>query len=118
MAKKNAKEGGTMKVIIKDPGFPPYLAHIPNEPEALRQFVGGRFQTVTIACDLVVICNEDGRMKGLPLNCAVCGMDFSGTILICSHDRGGGLTDIKNPTRVMQTIRERDRLRSALLGLA
>lgn len=29
----------------------------------------------------MIICNEEGRLLGLPHNCEVCGIDFVGTIV-------------------------------------
>lgn len=106
-----------MKTIIKEPGFPLELIDIPNELKALQQMVGGYIETVTIARDLVVICNEEGRLNGLPPNCSVCGVDFVGPILICSRTRDGEFADIKSPTHIMQLIRERNGLQDSLLGL-
>ena len=36
---------------------------------------------MTIAEGAVIICNEEGRLLGLPHNCEVCGIDFVGTIV-------------------------------------
>jgi len=30
----------------------------------------------------VIICNEEGRLIGLPHCCTICGIDFVGTIVI------------------------------------
>ena len=70
-----------MKVFIKQPGEELYEEEIPNTLEALQEKVGGHIETVTIATDCVIICNEEGKVKGLPENCRVCGIDFVGPIL-------------------------------------
>ena len=57
--------------IIKEPDHP-----------AFQETVGGRIETVTIASDIVFICNADGRNEGLPFNCRLCNVDFFGTIII------------------------------------
>ncbi|MGM9684184.1 MAG: DUF3846 domain-containing protein [Eubacteriales bacterium] len=36
-----------------------------------------------MSSDLVIICDEEGRIKGKPHNCMVCGVDLVGTIIIC-----------------------------------
>ena len=45
--------------------------------------VGGYIETVTLCSDLVVICNEEGRLKRLPHCCEICGVDFVGPVILC-----------------------------------
>lgn len=91
-----------ISVIIKQPGKVPYKTAISPRLENLQQTVGGYIETVTIAEDAVIICNEEGRLMGLPHNCEVCGLDFVGPIVfagvngedfadfpVCFHDFKG-----------------------------
>lgn len=71
-----------MKVIRKKPGCEPELVEVENTLKVLQTEVGGYIETVTIASDAVVICNEEGRILGLPDNGRVCGVDVVGTVLI------------------------------------
>ena len=73
-----------MKAIRKKPGCKPEVIDIDNTLEALQAEVGGYIEAVTIA-DAVIICNEEGRILGLPHNCRFCGVDFVGTILIVGY---------------------------------
>ena len=75
------KKDSEIICVIKDPGERPIVASIPNTLEALQKAVGGHIETVTIASDLVLICNEEGRLLELPDNCTVCGVSFVGPIL-------------------------------------
>ena len=68
-----------MKAIRKKPGCAPEIIEVENTLKALQQEVGGHIETVTIASDAVIICNEEGRILGLSDNCRVCGVDFVGT---------------------------------------
>lgn len=78
---KRMKENQIM-VVIKEPGKAPAVEPLfNNELKAFQEAVGGYIETVTLATDLVIICNEEGRLLGLPSNCKVCGVDFVGTIL-------------------------------------
>ena len=70
-----------ISVIIKQPGRVPYKTAISPTLENLQKTVGGYIETVTIAEDAVIICDEEGRLMGLPHNCEVCGIDFVGTIV-------------------------------------
>ena len=76
-----------MKAIIKRP-FEPVgrLIEIPNELKALQEAVGGYIEVVTLATDLAIVCDEDGRIKGEVPNCEICGIDFVGTILAVGVD--------------------------------
>ncbi len=70
-----------MKAIIKYPGEDPRQWNVPNTLEGLQAVVGGYIEVVRLFEDMAVICDEEGRLKGLPYNCEVCGVDFVGTIL-------------------------------------
>ena len=41
---------------------------------------------MTIASDAVIICNEEGRLRGLQHNCRIFFLDFVGPILIAGVD--------------------------------
>nr|DAV48758.1 MAG TPA: protein of unknown function (DUF3846) [Caudoviricetes sp.] len=75
-----------MKVIIKQPGKEPEVAEIENTLPALQQVVGGYIETVTLATDCCIICNEEGRLEGLPYNLTFCGVSFVGPILVVGID--------------------------------
>lgn len=70
-----------IKVIIKDPGKKPRCVWISNTLENLQKVVGGYIEAVTIASDMCIICNEEGRLRNLPYNCDICGVSFVGTIV-------------------------------------
>lgn len=75
-----------IRVLIKEPGKVPMHTYIPNTLESLQKNVGGYIETVTAAKDLVIICNEEGRLQGLPYNCSILGLDFVGTIILAGTD--------------------------------
>lgn len=94
-----------MKVIRKKPGCEPEVIDIDNTLAALQQEVGGYIETVTIASDAVVICNEEGRILGLPDNCRVCGVDFVGTILVVGRNKDE-FCDVPEADFLMYHLRE------------
>ena len=79
-------------MVIKEPGKAPRVEPLfDNDLKAFQEAVGGYIETVTLATDLVtptkfpdlvIICNEEGRLKGLPWNCTAFGVDFVGTIVV------------------------------------
>jgi hypothetical protein len=58
-----------MKVIIKRPcdQFGEETT-IPNTLRALQETVGGYIETVTLDNGLVLICNEEGKIRDMPYN--------------------------------------------------
>lgn len=77
---------GKIGVIIKEPGRVPRHVNISSTLENLQKTVGGYIETVTIASDCVVICDEEGRIKGKEYCCTICGVDFVGTVIIAGVD--------------------------------
>lgn len=71
-----------IKVIIKRPGEKPHSTWISNSLKNLQLTVDGYIETVTVTPDMVIICNEEGRIKGLPYNCTVGRINFVGTIIV------------------------------------
>lgn len=70
-----------MRIIMKHPGMDPRVCRIENELKDLQRAVGGNIETVTIATDCTIICNEEGKRLSLPPN-EVLGMGFRGTVLV------------------------------------
>ena len=70
-----------LSVIVKRPGSKPYHTYISDSLENLQNFVGGYIETLTFFEDMAVICNEEGRLRDLPYNCEVLGVEFVGDII-------------------------------------
>lgn len=70
-------------VMIKRPGEAPVLEpQFENTLEAFQKAVGGYIETYTLTPELVVICNEEGKLQGLPYNVTIGREDFVGTIVV------------------------------------
>ena len=80
------KKDSEIICVIKDPGERPIVASIPNTLETLQKAVGGHIETVTIASDLVLICNEEGLIMGLPYNHTACELPLVGPIVAVGVD--------------------------------
>lgn len=94
-----------MKAIRKKPGCAPEVIEVENTLKALQDEVGGYIETVTIASDAVVICNEEGRLCGLPYNCLFFGMVFVGTILVVGRSKDE-FCDVPEADFLMYHLRE------------
>lgn len=82
-----------IKVFIKEPGKTMYETIIPNTLEALQDTVGGYIEVVPTDWDWVIICNEEGKINGLPDNLYLYGEYYHGTVIFVGVD-GEEFTDI------------------------
>ncbi|MBR3008356.1 MAG: DUF3846 domain-containing protein [Stomatobaculum sp.] len=71
-----------IKVLVIEPGKNPEEREIDNTLEAMQEIVGGYIECVTMATDLVIIDNEEGRLMDLPYNRTICCVNFVGTIIM------------------------------------
>ena len=67
-----------------------YMGQIENTLKSHQRYVGGLIQAVHISPEIVVICNEEGKLQQLPLNRARIDNDqvidyFVGNILCVRH---------------------------------
>ena len=75
-----------IRVIVKRPDEKyGHVTNISNSLRNLQNTVEGYIETVTFP-DFVIICNEEGRIKGLPHNANIRGVDFCGDIIVCGAD--------------------------------
>ena len=84
-----------MRVIRKRPGQVPQIVDVENTLESLQFEVDGWIEAVTFSEDACVICNEEGRIQGLPFNLELMGILFFGTILIVGVD-GENFTNLSD----------------------
>lgn len=71
-----------IRVLKIDPGKAPYIAVLPNTLDALQAAVGGLIEIVYLGSNLVLICNEEGKLMGLPVNRRLGNDIIVGTFLI------------------------------------
>lgn len=98
-----------IKVIIKDPGYKPRSTNISDSLQNLQRTIGGYIEIVPISTDCVIICDEEGRIKGYPHCCNICGINFFGTIIICgvSGDEFADIPiDFQHAKKVFRTLFE------------
>lgn len=80
-----------MKVIVVEPQKKPVVQNIDPGLESMQKIVGGSIEAVYPFADPVaLICNEEGKLLGLPLNRALRDDDgevydiISGTFFLCA----------------------------------
>ena len=68
------------------------IVEIDNALSALQDAVDGRIEPFRIGADAVILCDEEGKLKGKTVNCRVLGETFVGTILVVGTE-GEDFTD-------------------------
>ena len=71
-----------MRVIYKTPGSAPRIAEIKNELDTLQAAVGGMLEAITIDDRVCILCNEEGKIRGMPYNITLMGHPLVGPVLI------------------------------------
>lgn len=84
------------KIVLVEPGKTPKILTKPLTLDYMQKAVGGYIETVCPFEDSVaIICNEEGKLMGLPLNRALC-------------DKAGNMYDILCGTFLIVGITETD----------
>ena len=67
-----AERDSTIAVLIVEPGKEPYVKEIDSDLKSLQHEVGGYIEAIYPYEDPVaLVCNEEGKLEGLPLNRAL-----------------------------------------------
>ena len=92
-----------MKILLIAPGTAPRALDIDHSLRAMQELVGGTIEAIyPFADNVALVCNDEGKLLGLPLNRAVRDsatgqiLDIvAGTFFICglSEDDFASLTD-------------------------
>lgn len=78
-----------MKIILCETGKAPAVTEIENTLEAMQRTVGGYIETVHLWRDnVVLVCDEEGILKGLPVNRFVVPLlPIHGTFFLCGENK-------------------------------
>ena len=96
-----------IKAIIKRPDEAyGHMTNISNTLENLQRTVGGYIEAVTFD-NFVIICNENGKLEGLPFNMRIGAVDcFVGTIIVLGID-GENFSDCPLDFKVWKRLVDR-----------
>lgn len=93
-----------MKILLVEPGKEPVLKEIDGSLKSMQEIVGGTIQAIyPFEEPVALICNDEGKLLGLPLNRALQDEEgriydiVAGTFFLCGapedSDSFGSLTD-------------------------
>lgn len=77
-----------IRVLRIEPGNTPATITMPNMLDAFQAAVGGYIETVGLDANATLVCNEEGKLIGLPANRQVAGDIIAGTFLIVGAEDG------------------------------
>ena len=82
-----ANANGKIKLVVQNPGEISRVVTATNTLEAMQEVIGGYIETVTLPNGLVLVMDEEGRLKGLTENvrCVQYGT-IVGTVFITAAD--------------------------------
>lgn len=96
-----------LRVLVKRPGLPLRAEVVENTLRSMQELVDGPIECVTVTEDLAIVCNEEGRIRGLSPSVTILGTQFVGPVAFVGV-RGEDFTDItrKGERLVRQIVKE------------
>lgn len=75
--------GDKIKCYVKRPDSRLYSTLISNSLENLQRFVNGYIEAVPVSENIVMICNEEGKLRGMDPNFKWLGDVIVGPVIFC-----------------------------------
>lgn len=75
-----------MKIVVKKAGCMPEVREVENDLQVFQEIVGGHMETVCLIENILCVCNEEGKLKGLPMNIFLNGELIVGDVFFCAFD--------------------------------
>lgn len=72
-----------IRVINLPPGKTAEIIEVENSLEKLQELVGGFIEVKPLEDDVVIVCNKDGKLNGLPMNRTIRGRNGEVSDIIC-----------------------------------
>lgn len=69
-----------LRVLVKRPGLPLRAEVVENTLRSMQELVDGPIECVTVTEEIALVCNEEGRLRGLSPSAQVLGMQFVGPV--------------------------------------
>ena len=100
-----------LTVLIVEPGKPAYVKTIDHTLESLQAEVGGLIEPVyCFEGPVAILCNEEGKLKGLPRNRGLFDADgnlydiLQGTFLVIGIDESDFISLTEEQIKKYQTL--------------
>ena len=83
-----------IKVLKIEPGQAPQVKEIQNDRASLQAEVGGLIECISFPNGCVAVCNEEGKLNGMPPNRRLGADIICGPFFICDTTRNGNFTSL------------------------
>ena len=83
---KAHKPDDLLKIVYVEPNRPPYISEVGNDLKSLQRAVDGHMETVYMGDSTILICNEEGKVKGMDCNRRVGDDVIAGPFFIVGED--------------------------------
>lgn len=83
---KAHKPDDLLKIVCVEPNRPPFISEVDNDLKSLQRAVDGHMETVYMGDSTILICNEEGKVKGMDCNRRVGDDVIAGSFLIVGED--------------------------------
>lgn len=83
-----------IKAVIKEVGKSPRVEEIENELSTMQGLVGGYIEAVNAGQGICLVCNEEGKLNGLPPNFPIGRDVIVGTAVFTSYGKDGEFNDL------------------------
>ena len=98
-------ENNTLRVLRVEPGNAPEEKVIGADLESLQAEVAGLIECVYMDDDIILVCNEEGKLNGMKLNRRLGDDVICGPFFLVSDDGEGDFTSLND--RQMGALKER-----------
>ena len=84
------EETKALKVVVLEVGKAPEVRLIMDDLKAFQQLVGGYVETTRMFGKVLCVCNEEGKLEGMPPNFLNWNADMIvGNVFFVAHDGNG-----------------------------
>lgn len=94
----------SLEAVVKAPGERARVTVIANTLAAMQSIVGGYIEVVGFDEENVIVCNEEGRLLGLPENC----LGLCGTFIVLGRGQDGEFGDVVSPKELVARLGRED----------
>ncbi len=83
---KTQKQKNLMQVVYVEPSKPAYRAEIENSLRGEQRAVGGHIEAVPLQDGVYIVCNEEGKLRGMEANRRIQGSVIVGPFFVVGTD--------------------------------
>lgn len=69
-----------LRVLVNRSGLPIRAEVVENTLRSMQELIDGPIGCITVTEDLAIVCNEEGRIRGLSPIASILGMQFVGPV--------------------------------------